>query len=202
MGAVPWGSHLQGPPARLTSSAVLSSPSHPSQQLFLVPVGGHRAVASDEGGREGTTCCWATVHQVPCLRNVSKATWGDVVTAVGRRFLARKVGPEWAVALLNSVSPHSQAPGPRIFIQWPRKRRQRLWPTHSPLSTEAPHCLLSGYCWAPVLPTGSHQTCSCHPAPTHPLLEPAFSLLFMKIHLLVFRPFSPSYGQNWKMRLG
>lgn len=39
----------------------------------------------------------------PVLRNVAKATWRDVVTAVGRRFLGREVGPEWAVALLNSV---------------------------------------------------------------------------------------------------
>jgi hypothetical protein len=87
-----------------------------SEPLFPVHAGrvqggcleGSRWLASDEGGREATTCCWATVPQLFLpLWSVSKATWEDVVTVVRRRFLG-KVGPEWTVVLLNSVSPHSK----------------------------------------------------------------------------------------------
>lgn len=134
--------------------------------------GGRRAVALDEGGREGTTCCWATVPWIPQPppRSVSKATWGDVVTAVGRCFLARG-GAGMGSGSVNSVSPHSQVPGPRTSAWKPGKRDSPSRP---------PRCL--------VLPARMGVPCSCpaQSAPPNPLLLSA-------PHALVHAPLSPCF---------
>lgn len=154
--------------------------------------GGRRAVALDEGGREGTTCCWATVPWIPQPppRSVSKATWGDVVTAVGRCFLARG-GAGMGSGSVNSVSPHSQVPWPQDICLEARKERQPIQATKVPRSV----CSHGGALFLPrtVSPTKSTPAL-CPPCPC---ACPAFSLLYINIHLLVFKPFSHNFG--WKM---
>ena len=76
------------------------------------------------------------------------------------------VGPEWAVALPNSVSPHSLPPDLRTHTRKPRKR-DRAHPNHQ----GGPLYLLPGGCCGPALP------CPLGPPPIPLLLSAPTPLL-------------------------
>lgn len=153
---------------------------------------GCRAAASDEGGREGTTCCSATVpwiSQPP--QSVSKATWGDVVTAVGRRFLVRGGAGMGSGSVEFSVTPQS---GPRPQNNYLEAKRERQSPSRPPrwlvLSCSQVAAVSLPCPPGPAIPTPAI-------CPHTPSCLPTFSMHFTNIYLLVLRPFSPNFG--WKL---